>query len=437
LPVLTKTSRVVAMGLAALVAVGAAACSSTNSSTSTTTAGGGGTSKTSAIPAGAFSDHTGVTSKTVEVANVSTLSAGLFKGAQVGTQAYADYVNSTGGVNGRKLVVNDADDKFTGATNKQATQTAIDNDFAMVGNFSLEDNFGGALLKTDPGMPDVSVVLDPATNKLPNVFSPVPLNAGWEEGPFQYLKQKFPADLHAAGAMVGAFPSAEADWAGQKSVLEKVGFKVIYDPTYTVSTTDFTQNVIAMKNAGVKILFLEGMSETYAASLLKDLVQQNYRPDVVLGSATYTDTVAKDAGGAGAIDGDYLEMNTSLYLGQDASAVPAVGTFLHWVNVASPGFQPDLYTMYAWISAELFTQALKHAGSDPSRGSELQALSRITSFDGDHLIAPTDPAAKTIGNCYLIARVVNGTFVRQDDPPVDGPTHGYRCDYSYINPPSG
>jgi len=430
-PVLT-TSRVVAIGLATVVALGTLACSSGVSSATTAPAG----EKAPDIPASAFSNHTGVTRKTVDLATIATLSAGLFKGAPVGAEAYADYVNSTGGINGRKLVITSDDDKFNGAGNKDATQSAIDSDFATVGNFSLEDNYGGVLLKADPGMPDVSVVLDPVTNRLPNVFSPVPLNAGWEEGPIQYLKKKFPQDLHAAGAMVGAFPSAEADWAGQKHVLEQVGFKVVYAPTYTVSTTDFTQNVIGMKNAGVKILFLEGMSETYAASLLKDLVQQNYHPAVVLGSATYTDTVAKDAGGTAAINGDYLEMNTSLYLGQDASDLPAVGTFLHWVHVAAPGFQPDLYTLYAWLSTELFAQALKHAGADPSRGSELRALSKITSFDGNGLIGPTDPAAKTIGSCYLIARVVDGTFVRQDDPPVGGPTHGYRCDYRYINPPS-
>jgi ABC-type branched-subunit amino acid transport system substrate-binding protein len=395
------------------------------------------TSSSPKIPAGAFSNHTGITRTEVKLANVSTLSAGLFKGATVGAQAYADYVNSTGGINGRKLSITDSDDQFTGATNKQATQNAVNSDFAMVGNFSLEDSFGGAVLKADPGMPDVSVVLDPTTNKLPNVYSAVPLNAGWEEGPLQFLKKKYPNDVHAAGTMVGGLPSAEKDWAGEKYVLEKVGFKVIYDPTYTVSTTDFTQNVIAMKNAGVKILFVEGMSETYAASLLKDLQEQSYHPAVVLGAATYTNTLANDSGGAAAINGDYLDQNTSLYLGQDAKDIPAVGTFLHWVNVASPGFHTDLYALYAWLSMELFGQALKNAGTDPSRGSELQALSKITSFDGNHLIAATDPAAKTLGNCYLIAKVVNGYFVRQYDPSATGSTHGYRCDYQYVNPPAG
>ncbi len=390
----------------------------------------------SKIPSTAFQDHTGISKTQVKLANVSTLSAGLFKGATVGAAAYAAYVNSTGGINGRKLVISDSDDQFTGATNKQATQNAINNDFAMVGNFSLEDSFGGALLKANPGMPDVSVVLDTTTNKLPNVYSAVPLNGGWEEGPLQYFKKKFPKTVKYAASMVAGLPSAETDWAGEKYVLNKVGFKVIYEPTYSVSTTDFTQNVIAMKNMGVKILFVDQMAANYAASLLKDLDQQNFHPVVILGAATYTNTLIASSGGPAAVNGDYLQQNASLYLGQDASALPSVATFLKWVQVASPGFKPDLYTLYAWLSGQLFGQALKNAGSNPSRGSLLQALSKITSFDGNHIIAPNNPAAKTIGNCYLIGRVVNGKFQRQDDPPVSSSTHGYRCDYSYVTPPS-
>jgi branched-chain amino acid transport system substrate-binding protein len=372
------------------------------------------------------------------VANVATLSlGGLFKWAAVGTQAYADYVNSTGGVNGRKIHVNSADDGFTGSANKQATQNAVNSDFALVGGFSLEDSFGGTLLQQNPGMPNVSVVLDQATNKLPNVYSAVPLNGGWEEGPMQYLKKKFPQDIAKAGTMVANLPSAEADWAGEKYVMQKVGFTVIYDKTYGVTQTNFNQNVIEMKNAGVKILFVDQAAESYASALIKALVQQDFHPVVVLGAATYTPTMVADSGGPSALNGAYLDQNLSLYLGQDANALPAVATFLHWVDVAAPGFKPDLFTVYGWLSAQLFSQALANAGSNPSRGSLLQALSKITTFDGNHLVAPNNPAAKTIGNCYLIGHVVNGDFQRLDDPPVSSSTHGYRCDYQYVNPPGG
>jgi hypothetical protein len=276
------------------------------------------------------------------------------------------------------------------------------------------------------------VVLDPATNKLPNTFSPVPLNDGWEEGPLQYFKHRFPHDTNV-GTLVGNMPSAETAWAGEKYVLEKVGYKVVYDPTYAVTQTDFTENVIAMKNAGVNILFVDQLPVEYAPSLLKDLQQQNYHPVVVLGAATYSDQLVPASGGAANVNGDFLDQNYSLYLGTDASAIPAVATFLKWVNTASPGFKPDLFTMYGWISAQLFVQALQNAGSNPSRGSLLQALSKITTFDAGHMIAATNPAAKTVGNCYLVGEVANGQFQRLDTPVSSN--NGYRCDYGYVAPP--
>ena len=431
-------ARLAAAGTVLLLATTAMACGSTHSaSTTTTTSGGGGSGGSSTIPASAFSDHTGVTANSITVGNVSTLSlGGLFKGATVGTQAYFDYVNSTGGVNGRKLVVAGSDDGFTGATNKQATQNAISNNFALVGSFSLEDSYGGALLASNPGMPDVANVLDSTTGKLPNVFAPVPLNGGWQEGPLQYFKQKFPNDIHAAAALVGDLPSAEVDWAGEKYVLQKVGYKIIYEQTYGVAQTNFDQNVVAMKNAGVKILFVDSMAESYASGLLKSLTTQNFHPIVVLGAATYTNKLVPDSGGPSAVNGDYLEQSTALYLGQDAATVPAVSTFLHWVNQASPGFTPDLFTLYGWLSGQLFSQALQKAGSNPSRGSLLTELGKITTFDGQHIIGPNNPAAKAPGNCYLIGQVVKGNWQRLDNPPVSGATHGFRCDYTYVNPPA-
>ena len=327
-----------------------------------------------------MSDHTGVTSSTIHVANIATLTpGGLFKGADVGTQAYFDYVNSTGGVGGRKIVVDSGDDQNQGAVNLQLTQSAINSDLAIVGEFSLQDSFGGTLLAKNPGMPDISNVLDLATSNLPNVFSPVPLQGGWEEGAVQYFKSRFPNDV-TAGAMIGNEPASEAAWVGEKYVLEKVGFHVVYDPVFPITQTDFTQNVIAMRNAGVKILFLEQMPENYAGSLLTDLAQQNYHPQIIFGAAAYSTQLVSASGGAANIDGSLLEQNASLYLGEDASNVPAVSSFLHWVNIASPGFHPDLFTLYGWLSGELFTQALRNAGSDPSRGSLLDGTVQ------DHLL---------------------------------------------------
>jgi ABC-type branched-subunit amino acid transport system substrate-binding protein len=421
------------MGVVAVLATTTVACSSTNS---TSGASSGGAKSGGGIPSSAFSDHTGVTSKSVEVGNVSTLGVGgLFKGALVGTQAYADYVNSTGGINGRKILVNGADDGFTGAGNRQATQNAINTDFSLVGSFSLQDNYGGTLLEQNPGMPNVSVALNQSVDKLPNTFSAVPAAGGWQSGPLLYFKQKFPNDIDGVGTIVSNQPSALVDWAGEKYVLEKEGYKVVYVASIPETQTDFTQNVIAMRNAGVKIIFVDQLPQIYASALLKDLVQQDFHPQVVLGAASYSNVLVFNSGGPAAVEGAYWDQNAALYLGGDAFSIPAVAQFLKWVKAAAPGFQPDLFTLYGWLSGQLFSQALKNAGSDPSRGSLLQALAKVTTFDGSNLTIPVDPAAKTLSNCYLVGDVVNGQYQRVDDPPINSSTNGYRCNGKYITPP--
>ncbi len=413
-----------------------AACSSTSSSGTTTTSGSGPTTSSStgskgAIPASAFSDHTGITANTVTVANISTASAGLFAGAPVGTEAYADYVNSTGGINGRKLIVKSSDDGFTGATNKQQTQSALQNDFAMVGGFTLEDGFGGTVVAANPGFPDVAEVLDPTTAALPNAFSPSPGADGWPLGPLTYFKKKYPSAITHAATIVANLPSTVTSWNHEKAVMEHLGYKVLLDPALPATTTDFTEQVVAMKNAGVKILFLEQSPQNYASATIKDLNQQDFHPILVLGGPSYSGQLVANSGGAAAIDGTYFEQSASLYLGEDAAQIPAVKTFQTWVQKASPGFKPDEFTLYGWLSAELFAQALQSAGKNPSRGSTLQALRHLTAFDSGNLIPVSNPAGKVPISCYLLGQIKNGTFQRLDDPPVNGPTHGYRCDQPF------
>ena len=412
-----------------VLAAALTACSSTNSSTPS---GSATASHESTIPASAFSDHTGITARSVAVGNVSSLIGGLFKGALVGTQAYAEYANSQGGVNGRRITVDGSDDTYAGAPNKQETQAAIQSDFAMVGGFSLQDNFGGAVLAANPQVPNVTVSLNLATANLPNSFSPAPAVNGWQQGPLAYFQKKYPSQIRHTAALVADQPAAVSKWTAEKAAMVGLGYNVVYDPSFNITTTDFNQYVITMKNDGVKILFLEQMPQNYAGSVVRALNQQDFHPVLVLGGSTYSQELIPNSGGAPAIDGSYLEQNTSLFLGEDAGSIPAVDTFQTWVQKASPGFKADLYTLFGWLSAELFAQALQAAGTDPSRGSVLQALRGITSFSGGNLVGTVNPAKKIPSTCYIITKIEHGTINRLDDPPVSGPTHGYRCDQPYF-----
>ncbi len=235
-----RRRRAVTVSLVSLVLAGAlTACSSTKSQPAATTSAGASATTggdTTGIPSSAFSDTTGITPSSVTVGNVSTLAFGLFKGADVGTEAWADYVNSTGGINGRKIDVDSYDDGYQGAPNKQATQQVVDKDFAAVGGFSLEDSYGETVLAANPGVPNVTVSLDQAAGDLPNSFSPDPAAIGWPTGGLQYFKQKFPADVQHAAALVADQPSAIVKWGGEKAAMESLGYKVVYDQQFDITT---------------------------------------------------------------------------------------------------------------------------------------------------------------------------------------------------------
>lgn len=405
-----------------------AGCSSTNTGTNKVT------SSLPPILPSAFKDFTGITPHSVTVANVSTETGGLFKGAVVGTEAYAAYVNSLGGINGRKLIVQSSDDQFAGAMNKQLTEAAVQNDFATVGDFSLEDGFGGTVFAANPQMANVSESLDPVTQKLPNTFSAVPAAQGWPLGPLAYFQKKFPTEVLHTASIIADLPATVDAWTNEKASMEHLGYKVVYDPALPPTTFDFTANIVAMKNAGVQILFLEQLPQNYASAAIKDLNQQNFHPTLVLGAPAYSQVLVANSGGPAAIDGSYFEQSAAYYLGEDAGSIPAVTTFNTWVQKVSPGFEADTFTLDGWLNAELFSQALSAAGANPSRGSLLQSLRRIIAFSSGNLVPISNPAQKVPISCYLIGQIAGGTFQRLDDPAVSGPTHGYRCDQPYYYP---
>ena len=170
--------------------------------------------------------------------------------------------------------------------------------------------------------------------------------------------------------------------------------------------------------------------------MVKALNQQNFHPQIVFGASTYSENLVADSGGPAAIDGAYMEMVNSLFLGEDTPYLQGAQTFQTWVHKTDPSFKPDLYTLFGWLSGQLFTQALQAAGKNPTRGAVLQQLKKITDYTGDYLIAPSNPAQKVPASCYVIAQIENGKIQRLDDPPINGPQHGFRCDGSfYYYPP--
>jgi ABC-type branched-subunit amino acid transport system substrate-binding protein len=403
----------------AMVALTATACSSstptTQTTASTTTAPSGGSS------AGNTASAPGVTATSVTVGQVDDISApvaGLFKGAEDGTKAYFDYVNSTGGVNGRKLVLDARDSAFQGGTVTGATSDQIKNDFALVGGFSLLDSSEQPLIDA-ASMPDVGYPLSPQLADDQNLFSPLPSTSNdYPIGFMKYLAQKYPTAVKHVGVLwANATSATQADEAAFENALKAEGFTIVYDRGFTPFESTFLSDVLRMKSAGVQLFFSTQMPDTYAATLAKEMQQQGFKPIVVQGAA-YSSQLLSLAGGSA--EGMYIAQQYALYLGQDAGSVPAVKTFDQWVKEADPSANFEIETLYGWASAQLFVQALRDAGQNPTRASLVAALSKITSFDAGGLVPEENPAKNIPAECWLLAQVHNGTITRVSPTPKSG-----------------
>jgi ABC-type branched-subunit amino acid transport system substrate-binding protein len=267
-------------------------------------------------------------------------------------------------------------------------------------------------------MPDITYPLDPALANLPTSYSPLPNTANdYPLTIFKALKKKFPTQVKHMGIL---WANATASTASSEAAFERAarsqGFKIIYDSSFTPSQTTFLPNVLTMKAKGVQMFFTTQMPDAYAATLAKEMQQQNFSPIVVQGDAYSSNLISE---GGPAVNGMYIEIGYVLYLGADQD-IPAVKLFNKWMKIADPNANFQLQALYAWASAELFVQALKEAGSPPTRAGLEAALDKVTSFDADGLIGQSDPAANVPSSCAILAQVQNGKIVRVSPTPPTG-----------------
>ena len=100
---------------------------------------------------------------------------------------------------------------------------------------------------------------------------------------------------------------------------------------------------------------------------MSEMHTQGWHPAVIESAGPiYVKSFVQLAGGPSVADGIYLDQDVALYLGGGSKTVPELNTFLSWVQKVHPGFVPDLYTLYGWISGMLFAQGMQHAGKNPT-----------------------------------------------------------------------
>ncbi len=390
--------------------------------------GDGGPAPTAPPGGNGGATDVGVTETEIVVGNVATLGGpvpGLFRGALIGTQARFALANSEGGVNGRQIRVVSADDNFDAGQHRAKVRELKDQVFAFVGSFSLFDGAAAPEIESS-GVVDIGRALLPERQALATHYSPFPFGIGWPTTGCKFLKQKFGAEkIQKMAIFWGNADAARNNAAWQRKACEAEGFEFVYEREFQATESNFTGDVIQMRNRGVEGFFVV-FDVSGIARFMKSLHQQGFDPPIKYPSPAAYDSDFIKLAGADAVEGTVMGHANALYLGSDAGQVPEIATFNEWMARIDPSQKIDIFGLYGWLSASLLIEALEKSGPEATRQGVLDHLATVTEWNNAGITPPINVAAKTPAVCEMYLEIKGGQFQRL------APAEGFICDGRFV-----
>ena len=367
---------------------------------------GKGTSAPKAPPTGTE----GVTATTIKIAVISDR-AGQIKvptaSIEESMQAFVDWCNGFGGINGRKLELTKIDSKLFSQleATKEACNAGV---FAIVGSGSVTDN-QGAQAMLDCGLIEVPAYTATAAKSLSdNMVQPLPNPTNqYNVGPALYVKKLHPDAIKKAAILAGGIDTATVQAKRIREAYESVGFKFIYDKTTQVIQQNYSAEAKAMKDAGVEYVnFVNSTPE--AVKLLRDMNTQGFHPQVIDFGQQYYDPEILTAG-KGA-EGLQVLLNTVPF--EEAKDSPALAEYLDAYAKVGSKIQPTSLGVQSFSAGLLFATAVKAKGDDLTRDSVLKQLHTYKTWDGGGMHLLGHPGTNAVSTCFMYSEVENGKFVR-------------------------
>ena len=391
------------IGVSTLAAV-MSACSSS---------GGGGSNPIAASGAAGSCSAAGVSSGSISLGAIASLSGSYANSLGPfadGVKARIDAQNAKGGVNGRTLNLDVADDASDVSGNLAAARSLVEGK-KVVGIISGSSftSGGGDYLK-QAGLPvtgygvtkeyETNPNFIPYTSTLDGANSTTVTTSLWG----QYLKSKGATTVYSVGS---GTPQGAAGATALTASSKAVGLKNgVLTTNLPQGTTNFTAEAQKAKQAGVDALALP-LNPTSSLAVLSAMRQGGVAVKTSLLLAGYDPSVLKSAGNL--LDGASFVIFFSPFE-EKTAAEQAYEQALSKYTKGAVG----QFTMVGYLAADLMITGIEKAGSCPSRDNILKAIDSLRGYSAGGLIAPTDFTAATRGkspSCAYFVTVKSGAFV--------------------------
>ncbi len=290
-------------------------------------------------------------------------------------KAYFEYVNKSGGINGRMIDFKIKDDKYSPALTPGQTSELLLNDkaFAIFGALGTDTHNTVVDVLNKQKVPDM----------FPNTGSPAFANIGKYPYTIPYLPSytveakamaKYIQDTSSLTGLKRCFFYQDGEFgAGASDGFKAAGLDFALTTSYAAATVaqPFAAQVVKMKAAGCQLVVFFGITQA-TANLLGTSAKVGFKPTWMVTSVGTEPTIIKGILGAAAVP-----LMNGMYSASFLTPITDVGNpYVKQMKtlVEASGLPWNFYTFYGVNTAYVMAQALKAAGPDLTRNGLIQAV---------------------------------------------------------------
>jgi branched-chain amino acid transport system substrate-binding protein len=336
-----------------------------------------------------------------------------------GMRAYFDYVNSQGGVYGRKIKFIVGDDHYSPPDAVEVVRNLVEQDgvFAIVGGLGDPTHLAVMNYLAEKGVPDLFLGGGVPRFTDPVVKTRIAMSVDYvteTKVTGAYVEKAF------AGQREGIlYENDEAGLTGLQASKDMLkdstsGIKIVSTQAYDLSQTDVTAQMERLKadRPDFVVLMANIGAAANAIKVSRELLDWNV-PFVLSADAAVEATI--DLAGAKNIEGT-VSMTTGKMISETDDA--GVQRHIELMKEFAPNTPTSGLTEYGMSVAELTVQALKNAGPNLTRESLVDGAENIRDYCCLLCIGPVNlsPTDHRVAEGGWLERVVEGKWVRFGEP---------------------
>ena len=340
-------------------------------------------------------------------------------------QAFTQWCNAAGGINGRKLVLDKYDAKLfdVGAQMIDACQK----DFMLVGNGNAFDAAGvRPRLACKLGeIPAYSVSPQAVAAGLQVQATPNPANQ-YQVGPFRLLGEKFPSTMKSGIAIAGSTVATVAPQSLRaRDALESIGYKVSIVQQRAPLVDNFRPYMEQIKASG---------ATAYTEIAAQDLTPEfqaisnvGMKLDYVVEGTQFYDPKTIDAAKASSPPPTWVYASHLPF--EMAAQYPVVQQLENIMKAWNAHPKLNDFVALAFNAWTLWAKSATACGNDLTQACVLSKAAGEKSWTAGGFYSPrdTDPAHPQQPTCYVLMKVTTDGFVY--DKSATQPNDGvYNCD---------